>query len=465
MLDGKDKEREKEMWPSDQNDSPADAEESLTQESPSVTAEVEAGETDLVVQETSIEDPVLELPEIPAAGPMGVEPDSRQANPGESRQRRSGWKVFVASVALVAVGAAVGSATTMAFGSHFRTPMPPIGFEWDNSLAKPVVQLPQEGHSVVPDIYRRVAPSVVSIRVAGPQSGQGNGSGLVVDSRGYILTNHHVIDGASRIEVKFVDGTTLEGQVIGRDPYKDLAILKVDPGNRSLVAATLGDSNEILVGELAIAIGSPFGQDNSVTAGIISSLDRDLRGEKNPFVIPGVIQTDAAINPGNSGGPLLNARGEVIGINTAIEGPVRGNVGIGFAVPINAAKEILPNLIAGERIEYPYLGIALGDLTSSIAQQLGLSVSQGALVTEVHPDTPAAKAGLASMVVSRNGNVSSADVIVQINETPMQNADDLVRYIQTRRVGEEITLTVLRGGERLTLKTTLIARPELLPQN
>lgn len=383
-------------------------------------------------------DPVLELPEIPAAS--AEEPAVHAVSAGN---RRGGWRIFAAALALVAMGAAVGGATTWVLADLWRANQTPIGYLGGAEGLKAVSQIPQESLSVIPDVYRRVAPAVALIEVDTRQS-TGNGSGFVVDPRGYLLTNYHVINGALRIRVKFVDGTTLEGKVVGADPYKDLAVIKVDPGNRTLVAVTLGDSDQVEIGELAIAIGSPFKYESTITAGIISGLNRGLRGEGNPFVIEGVIQTDAAINPGNSGGPLLNSRGEVIGINTAIEGPVRGNVGIGFAVPVNAAKDILPRLIAGEPVQYPYLGVGQDSVTTSTVRGVRIDV--------VYEGTPASQAGL-----------RSGDIVTEIDGVAMLQFEDLARFIQTKRVGDEITLTVLRGRERLTLKATLAARPEQNP--
>lgn len=416
--------------------------------------------------ESPVHNPALELPEIPApalAEPvLAVEPPERP----EPKRSAAGWKLVAAAIALVAVGAGVGSATTWALANRFPvgTPIGVLPVQ-QSPGAKLVSQTPFEGGAnVIPSIYNKVSPAMVAITVSSGNNrfmrASGSGSGFVVDPRGYILTNHHVIDGASKITVKFVDGTTLDAKVVGADRFQDLAVIKVDPGNRSLVAVELGDSDQVQVGELAIAIGSPFGQNYSVTAGIVSGLNRELQEEGNPYVIQGAIQTDASINPGNSGGPLLNDRGQVIGINTAIEGPVRGSVGIGFAVPINTAKQILPTLIAGQNVEYAYLGVGMNDLTPDIAQAIGVTATEGAVISEVQPDTPAAQAGLQSAGFTRRGELISADVIIQIDDTPIKSSSDVANYIRTKKVGDTITMTVLRGKEKLTLTTKLAARPQ-----
>lgn len=421
-----------------------------------------APETPVIVEEPIAA--AMELPEIPVT-PVIYEGVPLPPPHEPKARKRGGWKWFAAAVALVAVGAGVGSATTWTLAQQYMKAKTPIGYELQSSGAKPVAQSVSEvGASVVPAIYKQVGPSVVSIVVSsgrGFSQAQGQGSGFVVDPRGYVLTNNHVIDGAKSINVKFVDGTSLPAKVIGTDPRKDLAVLQIDPGNRSLVVAPLGDSSKVDVGELAVAIGNPFGQEFTVTAGIVSALNRDIE-EENGMVIPGAIQTDAAINPGNSGGPLLNANGEVIGINTAIDGSagVRGNVGIGFAVPINAAKEILPTLMSGQKVQYPFLGVELRDLTEQAAKVLGTQETQGAVIWNVVADSAAAKAGLKAPTADASGFVTAADVVVEIDGKQITSADDLVKYVSSKKVGDAISMVVLRGGEKLTLQATLGARPD-----
>jgi len=414
------------------------------------------------------EDPLMALPEIVVDGePLAERTAEGTAVTAHStgRRRGGGWRRIAAAVALVAFGAAVGSATTWAL-TFRQQEARPIGVTDEYpGTGHPVV----DGlgiNNVIPAVYKKVVPSVVILNVttgSGWFRGTSQGSGFVVDERGYILTNYHVVDDAQTIQVKFVDGTILAGEVVGTDPYQDLAVVKVDPGNRTLVPATLGDSDQVQVGELAIAIGSPFGQEFTVTAGIISAVGRQVREANNPFSIPGAIQTDAAINPGNSGGPLLNARGEVIGINTLIETGSTGieaNVGIGFAIPINAAKAALPALMSGERVQHPWLGVSMGDMTPALAQQLGVSVQEGAIILDVYEGSPAAKAGLRAAGFNRRGQLIAADIIVQVDDQPVRSADDVVEYVQRKAVGDTITLKVVRGNQTLMLTATLEARPD-----
>ncbi|MDB4893980.1 MAG: serine proteinase, partial [Firmicutes bacterium] len=303
---------------------------------------------------TPANDPMMELPEIPGAGLAEPLFPAQAAEP-PARKSASGWKLFTAGLALVAVGAGVGSATTLGLSSKIQRSMLPIGYTGAISTPRTVSaqSTPEGGVSVIPGIYQRVSPSVVAINVTttrGRRTGQATGTGFVVDSKGYIMTNAHVVDGATQIQVKFVDGTILDAKLVGSDTYQDMAVIKVDPGNRGMIAATLGDSDKVQVGELAVAIGTPFQQEFTVTAGIVSALNREVSEGTSSFTIKGAIQTDAAINPGNSGGPLINGNGEVIGINTLIDTGntgINGNIGIGFALPINAAKTILPKLITG----------------------------------------------------------------------------------------------------------------------
>lgn len=373
------------------------------------------------------------------------------------RKKSSFWSKAIATVALVAVGAGVGSATTATMMRRYQQQATPIGVpqNWPSQKSTIAEQI-YNGSTVVSDVYKRVGPSVVALQVRTNRGGA-TGSGFVVDPTGFILTNHHVVEGARSVKVHFLDGTELDATVVGTDKFQDLAVIKVDPGNRTLVATPLGDSDKVEVGELAIAIGAPFGVENTVTAGIISGLNRTLQ-ETTGTPIKGVLQTDAAINPGNSGGPLLNARGEVIGINTAIEGPVQGNVGIGYSVPINTAKELLPELKAGNKV-YPWLGISLQDMDSTAAKVLNTDVTQGVVVIDVFEGAPAEKAGVQLPAATPRGVIVSADIIIGVDGKKVNNAQDLITYIQSKKVGDVVALEVARGKERVTLNVTLEARP------
>lgn len=401
---------------------------------------------------------LAQLPEIPRAqepieGLSLTIPDEIPPR----RKKGAFWGKAVAVVALVALGAGVGSATTATMLNRYTQQATPIGVPQNWSSQKTTIsEQIYNGSTVVSDVYKRVGPSVVSLEVRTARGGA-TGSGFVVDAAGYILTNHHVIEGARSIKVHFLDGTELDGTVVGSDQFQDLAVVKVDPGNRTLVAAPMGDSDRVEVGELAIAIGAPFGVENTVTAGIISGLNRTL-DESSGISIKGVLQTDAAINPGNSGGPLLNGNGEVIGINTAIEGPVQGNVGIGYSVPINTAKELLPELKAGNKV-YPWLGVSLQDMDSTAAKVLNTDVTEGAVVIDVLEGTPAEKAGIQLPAATPRGVIVSADIIIGVDGKKVANSQDLITYIRAKKVGDKVALEVARGKERVTINVTLEARP------
>ncbi|MBK8900606.1 MAG: trypsin-like peptidase domain-containing protein [Anaerolineaceae bacterium] len=302
-------------------------------------------------------------------------------------------------------------------------------------------------------VYEQVNPAVVSIMM-----GSGQGSGFLFDREGHIVTNNHVVAGGGQIVVNFDNGRQLPATVVGTDPSSDLAVIQVDASKiTDITPVTLADSDALKVGQIVIAIGSPFGLQSSMTTGIISALDRLFPGAVNPdgtvFQIPDIIQTDAAINPGNSGGPLLNLRGEVIGVNTAIESPVRGSSGIGYAVPANIVSNIVPQIIANGRVETPWLGVSGQIISEDAAVALGLPAEQnGILVNEVISGSPAAIAGL------RGG--SNPDVITAVDGREITAFDDLLGYlVQQTMVGQTIELQIVRDGQLQTVNVTLMARP------
>jgi S1-C subfamily serine protease len=264
----------------------------------------------------------------------------------------------------------------------------------------------------------------------------GTGSGFVVDDSGLILTNNHVVENATQVQVAFSTGETLGATVVGTDSTNDLALIKVDSLPDGVSAVTLGDSDAVAVGETAIAIGSPFGLEQTVTQGIVSAVDRDWTG--TGASLSNLIQTDTPINPGNSGGPLLNAAGEVIGINTLIESPVEGNVGVGFAVPINVAKQQLSLLETGAAIEQGYLGVSVQEAADGL---------QGVTVGAVESGSGAAAAG-----------VAAGDVIRAIDGASITDYASLAAAIDGKQPGTQVSVTVERGGETLTLDVTLQAR-------
>ena len=289
------------------------------------------------------------------------------------------------------------------------------------------------------------------------QQGTATGSGFVVDKDGTIITNAHVVDGASKVTVSFEEGgDAIDADVKGVDDDADIAVLKINPEGRNLTVLPLGDSSKLSVGDPVVAIGNPFGLQRTVTTGIVSALQRQVDAPSG-FPISDVIQTDASINPGNSGGPLLNARGEVIGINSQIAtGGGQGSVGIGFAVPIDQAKRELPKLRAGQEIKRAYLGVVMSDLTDQIAKQLDLPVKEGALVQTVSNGSPADKAGLQAGSSSGRG----ADVIVSIDGKSVAGADDVVQAVSEKEPGDTVEIEYYRGNDKRTVTVKLGERPE-----
>lgn len=297
----------------------------------------------------------------------------------------------------------------------------------------------------------------------------GQGSGFVWDTRGHIVTNHHVVEDAHRILVIFADGTEAYAEVIGADPAADIAVLKIDYDEDALTPVTLGDSNAVQVGQLAIAIGNPFGQEFTTTIGIVSAVGRTIRSGSTPFSVPKIIQTDAPINPGNSGGPLLDRRGNVIGINAQIVTGTGSNAGVGFAIPINTAKQIVPALIDDGDFKYSWLGIRGANLRPEAAELMGAdAATQGALIIDLAPDGPAEQAGLlgsAEIERTDDGNIQyGGDVIVGVDETPITGMDDLIIYLLENTIpGDTVTMSVIRnGGDTASIRVTLAERPETL---
>jgi len=347
-------------------------------------------------------------------------------------------------------------------------------------------------------IYTEVSPSVVNIRMVQkeertfpifpdipgfrffqPPSGQepqeyyrqGLASGFVWDKKGHIVTNNHVVAGADKISVIFSDGTTVPAIVVGADPDSDLAVVKVDMPADQLRPVTLVDSSQVKVGQLAIALGNPFGLQGTMTVGIVSALGRLLpassENSQGPsYTIPDIIQTDAPINPGNSGGVLVDDQGRVIGVTAAIESPVRASAGIGFAIPSAVVKKTVPVLIETGHYEHPWVGISGISLVPEISKAMGLKPDRhGALVVDVTPGSPADKAGLhgsGHQVTIEGAKVRvGGDVIVAIDEQPVKGFDDLVTYLaRSTEVGQTITLTILRQDKEKTINVELAARPK-----
>jgi len=362
--------------------------------------------------------------------------------------------------------------------------------------------------SSLENIYSQVNPSVVSIRVVSQQDlssvgpnnpfpnipgfpnffgspGQNNnqnnqppqqfsqalGSGFVWNSDGYIVTNNHVISGANKIEVTFNDGTAVPAILVGADPDSDLAVVKIDNPGFALTPITVADSSQVKVGQIAVAIGNPFGLENTMTVGIVSALGRSLPANETAaangasYTIPDIIQTDAPINPGNSGGPLVDSHGMLIGVTSAIESPVSANAGVGFAIPSTIVQSVVPQLISNGKYEHPYVGISGISLSPDIARAMNLDTTQrGALVEEVVAGSPADKAklqGSGKQVTIDGQDVQvGGDVITAFDGTTIKSMDDIIAYLADHtQVGQKVTLTILRDGKQQSVDLTLEARP------
>jgi len=324
------------------------------------------------------------------------------------------------------------------------------------------------------DVYEQVRPAVVEITStlgsSGPfgQQGSGTGTGIMIDSDGHILTNYHVVEGATGIEVRFNDGSISSAELVGSDPANDLAVIQVDTSGLEPTAAELGDSNAMRVGDPVLAIGSPFNLEGTLTQGIVSAVDRTYSSGASTRPIREMIQTDAAVNPGNSGGPLLNCQGEVIGINTLLENPTgeNVNVGVAFAVAINTANRSLTQMLAGKTVSHPWLGIAGEDVTPAVADLLGVETDSGVYVTLVSSDSPADDVGLQAAFSSQSAAASSdalrpgGDVILEADGNDMASIDELAAYLdENKQPGDSVELTVLRDGGKVSVKVQLADWP------
>lgn len=336
-------------------------------------------------------------------------------------------------------------------------------------LPDPLLASLDAEEQLIANVYERVAPAVVHVtsRVTrltfffGPVPSEGTGSGFVIDREGHVVTNYHVIENADSVEVLLSDETQASATIVGVDPPNDLALLKIDVPPEQLSPVELGSSAGLRVGQRAIAIGNPFGLDRTLTAGVISALGRPLQtGDDN--VIFDVVQTDAAINPGNSGGPLLDSRGRVIGVNTAIRQDAEG---IGFAVPVDTLKRVLPPLKEVGHYPHPWLGFVGYDITPGLAQALDLPVESGILVAQLFRDGPAAAAGLRGaqeeVIIGNRRILAGGDVVTGIDEASIDEWQDLHAYLELQtQVGDRVTVHVLRDGEPLAIEMEVAARPQ-----
>ena len=319
-------------------------------------------------------------------------------------------------------------------------------------------------------VYEKAADGVVNITNTAlqmdfffnPFPTQGSGSGSIIDTRVHILTNHHVVANAQKLEVTLADESKWPARLIGSDADSDLAVIKIDAPREKLKTLSMGDSKSLRIGQKVLAIGNPFGLERTLTTGIISSLGRTIRSEAGTLM-EDIIQTDAAINPGNSGGPLLNSEGEIIGINSAIISPSGGSVGIGFAIPVNAAKRIYPELIAKGYVTYPWIGATIQSLIPEVAKYLKVKIERGAMIAEVVKGGPAYKAGLKGgsqkVQVGNMVVIVGGDVVVKADQQEVKTNDELIRYIREKKPGDSIVLHVFRKGKVEDIRVVLGEKP------
>jgi S1-C subfamily serine protease len=360
-----------------------------------------------------------------------------------------------------------------------------VGFalDEDESGAQPVVTTVESPDATTParftadsgggmsiqEIYETRGPGVVQVISAVSDDRFGaapaaQGSGFVIDKAGHVVTNFHVVEGAEAVQVNFSSDNGVDAEVVGVDPSTDIAVLKIDAQDRALTPIPLGNSDAVRVGDAVVAIGNPFGLERTATAGIVSALQRDIRAP-NGFTISRVIQTDAPINQGNSGGPLLNTRGQVIGVNSQIQtdGTSEGNVGIGFAVPINTARQVVAELIRAGAVEHAYVGVAMQDVGPDLAEEFRLPVDEGALVVEVRPNSPAQRARLRAgdqqVVFNGENYVLGGDIITRANGEEVDSPDDLQAIVMAKKPGDVLTLEIHRGDQMRTVSVKLGRQP------
>jgi S1-C subfamily serine protease len=380
----------------------------------------------------------------------------------------SGWAKGVTLVAAGVVGGAIAVGIGQAIGGDSTTT---VVREVQGGTTEPA-SFPSNGGKKISQIYESAKHGVVQVTSTsvvssnpflGPQEQQAQGSGFVIDKDGHVVTNYHVVEGAKKVQVSFSDNEQRDATVIGTDPSTDIAVLKIQGAwARSLTPLTLGSSSAVKVGDAVVAIGNPFGLERTVTAGIVSALQRQITAP-NGFQIDEVIQTDAAINHGNSGGPLLNANGDVIGVNAQIESESGGNVGIGFAIPIDTVKDVAGKLIKDGKVEHAYLGIEMATINSDLADNFRVPVDKGILIQRVHAGSPAAQAGLrggtTQVVLAGTTYWLGGDVITKADGQTVETSDQLASVVTSMKPGDSLDLEVHRGQEILNVTVELGRQP------
>jgi S1-C subfamily serine protease len=375
------------------------------------------------------------------------------------------YRLSARQILTIAFLSAIFAAGTIAILDRLSNRFQPSGSAFSEAppagLTNPAAATDEQNNI---EIYRALSPGVVNVHSTSyardffgfvePQ--EGSGSGSVIDQDGNILTNYHVIEGATKLAVSFGGQKNYAAQLVGGDPDTDLAVIRlIEKPKQPLTIIALGDSDKLEVGQKVLAIGNPFGLDRTLTTGVISGLQRPIRA-RNGRPIEGAIQTDASINPGNSGGPLLDSHGRMIGINSQILSPSGGSAGVGFAVPVNIAKRIVPQLVRSGEVRRPKLGISSRDV-EVLKNQIELPVSQGVVIWQVAPGDAAANAGLRGLTQTENGDVEIGDIIVGIDNEKVANNDDLYRILEKHQVGDTVQVQVMRNGRRASVPVRLTA--------
>lgn len=378
------------------------------------------------------------------------------------------YKLSARQILVIALISGIFAATGVAIFDRISNRLQPSGAAYSEAapagITDPAVST-DENNNI--EIYRAVAPGVVNISSTSyardffgfVEPREGSGSGSILDQEGNILTNYHVVEGAQKLSVSLGGQKTYAAKIIGGDPDTDLAVIKlIEKPAGPLTVISLGDSDKLVVGQKVLAIGNPFGLDRTLTTGVISGLQRPIRARNNRL-IEGAIQTDASINPGNSGGPLLDSHGRVIGINSQIISPSGGSAGLGFAIPVNIAKRIVPQLVSFGSVRRPKLGISTRDV-AMLRNQIDLPVADGVVIWEVAEGGAAAIAGLQGLTQTENGDVELGDIIVGIDGDKVQNSDDLSRILDKHQLGDTVRVEIMRRGRRMTVPVRLTEAPD-----
>jgi S1-C subfamily serine protease len=378
------------------------------------------------------------------------------------------YRLTARQILMIAFAAAVMAAVTVLgfqqLSGHWQPFGSALSVATPSNITDPSLATDEQNNI---EVYKAAAPGVVHIQSTTTvsdflgmfaQEREGEGSGSVIDEQGDILTNYHVVANSEKLTVSFGTGKNYPARVVGADPDTDLAVVRLlQTPKEALAIVTLGDSDKLVVGQKVLAIGNPFGLDRTLTTGVISGLQRPIRAQ-NGRQIEGAIQTDASINPGNSGGPLLDSHGRMIGINSQIESPTGASAGVGFAIPVNIAKRIVPELVRNGSVQRPKLGITPRDV-ESLGRQVDLPVNDGVLIMSVQLGSPAANAGLRGLVRTEDGDLELGDIIVAIDGEKVADNDALYKILDKHQIGDTVNVEIIRRGRRMTVPVRLTETP------